>query len=190
MSAELEVLKVVARRLKSAGIPYMVTGSIVLNFYSIPRMTRDINLVIELSPTASDKFCKLFSKDFYLSREAVEEAVRKPGVFNLIHNKSIVKVDCIVRMEDEYHKEEFQRRRHVTVEETTISLVSPEDLILSKLLWARDTDSAIQLRDVRNLFLSLKDLDKPYLQKQSLSLGLEELYRRALKACSERSESE
>ncbi|MFN3466372.1 MAG: nucleotidyltransferase [Candidatus Brocadiales bacterium] len=190
MTEELEVLKVVARRLKSADIPYMVTGSIALNFYSVPRMTRDIDLVIELSPQAVGKFCKLFKKDFYLSEEAVEEATKKPAVFNLIHNKSIVKVDFIVRKEDEYHKEEFQRRRPVAIEGTTIFLVSPEDLILSKLLWARDTDSAIQLRDVSNLFLSLKDLDKPYLQRHSLSLGLEELYRRALKACSERSGSE
>ncbi|MDI6759278.1 MAG: nucleotidyltransferase [Candidatus Brocadiaceae bacterium] len=181
MIEELEVLKVVARRLKSVDIPYMVTGSIALNFYSVPRMTRDIDLVIELSPPALDKFCRLFSKDFYLSREAVEEAVRRPGVFNLIHNKSIVKVDFIVRKEDEYHKEEFQRKRLVTVEGTPISLVSPEDLILSKLLWARDTDSEIQLKDVQNLLSSLEGLDKPYLQRRSLSLGLEELYRKSLK---------
>ena len=48
MSEELEVLKEVARRLTGAGIPYMITGSIAANFYSVPRMTLDIDLVIEL----------------------------------------------------------------------------------------------------------------------------------------------
>ncbi|MDI6761176.1 MAG: nucleotidyltransferase [Candidatus Brocadiaceae bacterium] len=171
MSEELEVLKTVVSRLQSAGIHYMVTGSIALNFYSVPRMTRDIDLVIELSLPEVDRFCNLFSKDFYLNKEA--------GVFNLIHNESIVKVDFIVRKEGEYHREEFRRRRPVNLEGTTLFLVSPEDLILSKLLWARDTDSEVQLRDVRNLLHSLKDLDRPYLQRQSLSLGLGEVYERA-----------
>jgi len=154
--------------LQSAGIHYMVTGSIALNFYSVPRMTRDIDLVIELSLPEVDRFCNLFSKDFYLSKEAVEGALKRRGVFNLIHNESIVKVDFIVRKEGEYHREEFRRRRPVNLEGTTIFLVSPEDLILSKLLWARDTDSEVQLKDVRNLPHSLKDLDRPYLQRQSL----------------------
>ncbi len=180
MSEELEVLKVVAHRLESAGIPYMITGSIALNFYSVPRMTRDIDLVIELSPPEVDKFCRLFSKDFYLNREAVEEAIKKPGVFNLIHNKSIIKVDFIVRKEDEYHREEFRRRQPVTIEGTPIFLVSPEDLILSKLLWAKAGESEIQLQDVRNLMSTVKDLDKNYLQRQSLSLGVEEQYKKAM----------
>ena len=48
MSEELAVLKLVSERLKSAGIPYMITGSIASNFYAVPRMTRDVDLVIEL----------------------------------------------------------------------------------------------------------------------------------------------
>ena len=46
MSDELDVLKLVTARLEAAGIPYMVTGSMVANFYTTPRMTRDIDLVI------------------------------------------------------------------------------------------------------------------------------------------------
>ena len=48
MTAELEVLGIVAERLESAGIAYMVTGSIAMNYYAVPRMTRDIDLVVEL----------------------------------------------------------------------------------------------------------------------------------------------
>ena len=48
MSEELAVLKEVTRRLDCAKIAYMVTGSIATNFYTVPRMTRDIDIVIEL----------------------------------------------------------------------------------------------------------------------------------------------
>jgi hypothetical protein len=49
VTEELEVLAIVAGRLESEGIPYMVTGSIAASYYAVPRMTRDIDLVVELS---------------------------------------------------------------------------------------------------------------------------------------------
>ena len=54
LSEELDVLKTVTRRLGDAGIPYMVTGSIAMNFYAVPRMTRDIDIVVELEISDTD----------------------------------------------------------------------------------------------------------------------------------------
>ena len=48
MSEESEVLKEVCRRLEAADISYMLTGSVAANFYAVPRMTRDIDIVIEV----------------------------------------------------------------------------------------------------------------------------------------------
>ena len=48
MTEELEVLTIVAGRLEAVWIAYMVTGSFAANYYAVPRMTRDINLVVEL----------------------------------------------------------------------------------------------------------------------------------------------
>jgi hypothetical protein len=42
-------------------------------------------------------------------------------------------------------------------------IVSPEDLILSKLTWAKESGSAVQMRDVRDLLASVGDLDWAYL---------------------------
>lgn len=47
MSEDLEVLKTVAQRLDGARIAYMVTGSIVLNYYALPRISRDVDVVVE-----------------------------------------------------------------------------------------------------------------------------------------------
>ena len=44
MSEELEVLKTVTSRLEGAGISYMLTGSMAANFYTVPRLTRDIDM--------------------------------------------------------------------------------------------------------------------------------------------------
>jgi hypothetical protein len=177
MSEELDVLKAVTRRLTTADIPYMVTGSIAANFYAVPRMTRDIDIVMELSERDVDRVIGLFQDDFYIEREAVQRAVSERGMFNIIHNRYVIKVDFVVRKETEYRREEFTRRRLVSVEGNEFCIVAPEDLILSKLEWAQDTHSEAQLADVRNLLGCVEGLDRSYLARWSSRLGLESLYR-------------
>lgn len=176
MSEELEVLKIVAERLARAGIEYMVTGSIAMNHYAVPRMTRDIDLVVDLSTADADRVCDLFEDDFYVDREAVRHAVETRAVFNMIHTALVVKVDVVVRKETEYRRTEFARRRPVAVEGEELYVVAPEDLILSKLEWARESRSAIQLADIRNLVESVMDLDRKYLAEWTRRLGLDALY--------------
>lgn len=177
MSEELEVLKEVARRLDGAGFRYMVTGSIAVSYYAVPRMTRDIDIVVELSGPDADRICRLFEDDFYVDSGAVAEAIHARGMFNIIHNAFVIKVDFVVRKESEYRREEFSRRRRVTVEGCPLFLVAPEDLILSKLDWARESRSEVQLADVRNLLASVADLDRAYLEHWAPRLGLDALYR-------------
>lgn len=85
MSDQLNVLKIVAGRLADAGIPYMVSGSMAMNYYAAPRMTRDIDVVVELGPEDVTRFLALFEPDFYLDEEVVRSATTQRGFFNLIH---------------------------------------------------------------------------------------------------------
>ena len=177
MTEDLEVLKIVAGRFETARIPYMVTGSVAANYYGVPRMTRDIDMVIEVSPGDAGRLGELLRGDFYVEAEAVERAVTERLIFNAIHTVLIVKVDFIVRKDSEYRREEFRRRRHVTIDGVATFVVAPEDLIISKLDWARDTRSEVQLADVRNLLDSVPDLDREYLMRWVGRLGLDGLYR-------------
>ncbi len=178
---ELAVLEGVTRHLERAGIPYMVTGSIAANFYAVPRMTRDIDIVVELSERDIERLVKTFEKDFYLEPEAVQAAVRSKGMFNLIHHEYVIKVDFVVRKESEYRRKEFSRRKRVSVDGQYFYVVTAEDLILSKLEWAKDSESEVQLSDVRNLLKSVKRLDRRYLARWAKQLGIESLYRRVRK---------
>ena len=170
---ELEILELVARRLEEAKLPYMVTGSMALAFYTQPRMTRDVDLVVALSaPGAAVEIVRRFQEDFLFDEDGVRRAVREQGMFNLIHIESCVKVDCIVRKSDPYRQEEFQRRRRMKVRgDGELWVVAPEDLILSKLAWAQDSGSETQLRDVR-LLVTFAGLDRAYLERWAASLGV------------------
>jgi len=176
VTEELEVLKIVTGRLETARIPYMVTGSIAANYYAVPRMTRDIDIVIEASEADVGRLSELFRDDFYVEHEAVGRALVERTTFNVIHTALVVKVDLIVRKDSDYRREEFQRRRRVTIDDRAIFIVAPEDLIISKLDWARDTRSEVQLSDVRNLLAAIPDLDREYLTLWATRLGLDSLY--------------
>jgi hypothetical protein len=82
------------------------------------------------------------------------------AICNLIHDYHIIKIDFVVRKDTPYRRKEFFRKRKVSVDGQDLSVVRSEDLILSKLEWAKDSKSEIQLRDVQNLLQSVKNLDR------------------------------
>ena len=179
MSEELEVLKIVAKRLDSAKIVYMISGSIAANLYTVPRMTRDIDIVVELKRADLDRFVETFENDFLVDREMVKEEVGRNGIFNIIHKEFVLKIDFILRQLSLFQDTAFTRRQKVLIEGQPMWFISPEDLILAKLLWAKDSQSEMQLHDVRNIFRTSRNLDKTYIAKWIPQLGLEEIHKKA-----------
>ena len=90
----------------------------------------------------------------------------------------MIKVDCIVRKQNEYRKIEFERRQKVSILDFTTYIVSKEDLIISKLFWSKDSHSEIQLGDVRNLLAT--GYDEEYLRRWTRQLGLDSLFQECL----------
>lgn len=174
MQNELDIVRDVSRRLDSAGIGYMLTGSMAMNYYAQPRMTRDIDVVVALRSSDAERVVKLFSPDYYVSREAVNSSIAHQSLFNLIHHESVIKVDCIVRKQTEYRLAEFERRQRIRILDFETWIVSREDLILSKLFWSKDSHSELQLGDVKNLVGI--DYDREYVEEWAQKLGLTTLW--------------
>lgn len=176
MLEELEVLRDVATKLNDAGIQYMVSGSVAMNYYAQPRMTRDIDIVVMLEKGGVGKFVSLFDNDYYVDGETVKAEVERKGMFNLINNKYIIKIDFILLKDEAIYHESFRRRKRVAIDGFEMCIISPEDLIIQKLLWAKDSNSEMQMKDVRNIVRMVSDLDVAYLDKWLLKLGLKETF--------------
>ncbi len=174
MQNELDIVRDVSQRLDAAKIGYMLTGSMAMNYYAQPRMTRDIDVVVALRPADAERVVKLFSPDYYVSREAVDSSIAHQSMFNLIHHESVIKVDCIVRKQNEYRLTEFNRRQRIKIQDFETWIVSKEDLILSKLFWAKDSHSELQLRDVKNLVAT--GCDRAYIERWTTELDLANLW--------------
>jgi len=142
----------------------MLSGSVALNAYSVPRYTRDIDIVIELRSENFAVFADIFAnRECYFHRESAEEEVRRQGMFNVIDWKSGMKIDFIIRKNDDFQRTEFARRqRKKVLDQVDCWIISPEDLIIAKLLWIQQLYSQQQVDDIKNVMYDYPGLDKVY----------------------------
>lgn len=169
------VLLDVVRRLDREGIPYMLSGSVALSAYVRPRMTRDIDIVIDLAPDRVEALVRAFRDGYYLDDEAARRAVVERRLVNAVHEETLVKVDLVVRKDEPFRKAEFDRRETVSVHGHDVRIVSREDLLLSKLIWGRASGSAVQISDAR--LLAGLPLDWSYVERWAAALNVAEAVR-------------
>ncbi|MCK4664922.1 MAG: hypothetical protein KAT68_18775 [Bacteroidales bacterium] len=168
--SELDVLFDVVEKLNELHIDYMLTGSLAMNYYAEPRMTRDLDFIIEINEKDIDKFVNNFKEDYYISKDAITEALHYNSSFNIIHSQAVIKIDFLIRKKEEYRKIEFDRKQTIKILDNEINVVSKEDLIISKLFWAKETQSEQQKNDIINLLNT--GYDKEYLLKWLEKLDL------------------
>lgn len=169
---QLAVLARVLEILRALGIAHMVSGSIAASYYSQPRMTRDIDLVVDLSPARAAALADALAPEFYCDANALERAAAQRAMANAIHDQTLLKIDFIVMKDDPYHRGEFARRVSRVLGPVAADVVTAEDLILAKLLWLAQSGSAVQRLDVEHLVRDVGDLDWEYLNRWAGSLGV------------------
>jgi hypothetical protein len=167
----LELLERISKSLENKKIPYMLSGSIALNNYSVPRMTVDIDIVIELYEKNLQDFLSIFDDKYYLNKETAMIETKKHGMFNVIDYETGFKIDFIVRKDNEFRQHQFLRRRKAKIATFDVWIVSPEDLVISKIEWIQQFQSDKQINDITNL-LALPEINKDYILEWCNKLGL------------------
>jgi hypothetical protein len=90
-------------------------------------------------------------------------------MFNIIDFKSGAKVDFIIVKHDIYRELEFTRKNRSVIGDFEVWVVSLEDLVISKLIWANQMFSSQQVIDVENL------IDNPNLDREYVKLWCKKL---------------
>jgi hypothetical protein len=148
--------------LNELNIPYMLSGSVAMGAYIVPRTTRDFDFIVYLQPKDIDRFVENFENGYYCNVDAVKDAVKHHSLFNIIDHSSGYKADFIILKNEEFRQEEFKRRVEIQYFEKKIYLVTIEDLLLSKIIWIQDLQSAQQIEDIKNIS-ELDTLDWVYI---------------------------
>jgi hypothetical protein len=167
--------------LESAKVPYMVTGSFASSAHGVPRATNDIDIVI--APTHEQLLALLEQfpeSGYYSSREHALDALRHRSHFNVIDYGGMWKVDFIVRKDRAFSELELNRRTMVEIAGVTLYAATPEDVLLSKLEWAKGAESERQIDDAAGIIrVQGNNLDVGYIQQWVADLGLEHQWRAA-----------
>ena len=142
-----DLLAKVVAALDAAGVPHMVTGSFASTFHGEPRMTQDIDLVVDSDITTIALFVEQFDPARFYIDDAIAATMRRDR-FNIIEVTTGWKVDLIVRKDRPFSNEEFRRRVPGLLSGVPTFVASAEDTILSKLEWSKTSGSERQLRDV------------------------------------------
>lgn len=149
----------------------MISGSLAFNMYCIPRMSMDIDFVIELHLSNVENFFEVFDSGYYIDKETVLQEIKRTGMFNVIDHRSGFKMDFIIRKNTEYRKLEFSRKARKMLMDIPVWMVTPEDLIISKLAWIQELQSEKQSRDIMML-LALPLIDRLYINLWCKNLNL------------------
>ena len=184
LSEALAVTAYVGKVLDELGVPWLVGGSLSSSLQGVPRSTQDIDLVAALKAGHIQAFSEALEEHFYVSEDAIHNAIRRCSSFNLIHLDTMTKVDIFVPSTAPLSRAQLDRRWFITLEDgSRLPLASAEDIILQKLDWYRkgDQSSERQLRDVVGVLqVRGKALDMEYLETMAKQSGLSELLRKAL----------
>lgn len=176
MLGMLETFFSILQDIEKNGIPYMVVGSMASTVYGEPRMTHDMDLVIQISARDASKLEAIFSSEkFYCPPlEILRSEIVHHGQFNLIHHESGLKIDIMICKQTEHAISEFNRRCKVAFwNGNEVYLASPEDIIIKKLDFFRQGGSEKHLKDIRGI-LAETPIDSTYLDHWILKLGLKQ----------------
>jgi hypothetical protein len=172
---------VIARLLDELGIAYLVGGSLASAMHGRPRTTLDADFVIDLARDQIERLAAALEVSFYVSRDAMREAVREHSSFNAIHLEFVTKVDFFVLGTGAYDRAAFERREARTLaagDESRVMVSTAEDSVLRKLQWYRTGGevSEQQWRDVLGVLqVQAGRLDESYLDLWAAHLGVSDL---------------
>ena len=171
-----EVLGGITTHIQQRGIGYMLVGSFASAFHGALRSTRDIDIVIEAtSEQLRGLVADLQASDYYAELGAALDALRHESLFNVIDNRTGWKIDFIFRKSRPFDLEEFRRRVAANLFDIQLFVASAEDVVISKLEWAKLGGSQRQIEDVGTvLSAQWKTLDHSYLSKWIKELQLEQ----------------
>lgn len=180
MKTSHDIFSEVIAVIEKLNIPYMIGGSVAAMAYGEPRLTLDMDVVIELNLRQARKFAESFGQEYYVSLESIQEAISNGGHFNIIQSESGIKVDFYVLGQDELSREGFKRKREESFdEERTAVFASPEDTIIRKLEWFKMGESQKHIDDIKGILkISSPKLDLPYIDKWAKIIGVQNIWQK------------
>jgi hypothetical protein len=152
---EPDVYSYFTKTFNKLGVRYVVTGAVATIIYGVPRLTHDIDMVVELKKVDIDNIIKGFDEsEFYCPpREiiGIEIGRTERGHFNIIHKTTAYKADIYLVGNDKLCMWALDNYVEHTYEGDFIRVAPPEYVIVRKLEYYREGGSQKHIIDIRSI---------------------------------------
>jgi hypothetical protein len=182
--APSELLREVADTFDRIGIPHFITGSVASIAYGEFRSTAVVDIVATVTSQHVARICAVFDSDrYYISPQAIQDAIPSHGQFKFIDSETGYKADIMIPRMTPYERQRFGRTTQIrpTGHHRTYTFSSPEDVILKKLESFKEGQSDKHLRDVAGILKVMgEQLDQTYINRWGATLGVTEIWQAVL----------
>jgi hypothetical protein len=185
---QLELLAKLIAVLEESDVPYAIVGSFASSIWGEPRLTLDIDVVVQLLPAHVDAVMAAFpAPDYYVSRVAIDEAIRLASPFNVIHPLSGNKIDFMVVGTGTWAENQLARRQRIELLPNIRGYVAaPDDVIVGKLVYYHEGGSDKHLRDIAGILKRSRELvDRDYVSRLAHELGVDDAWQLAVVAAAD-----
>jgi len=155
------LIETIAKRLNQFSIDYMIIGGQAVLVYGEARLTKDIDITLGLGPEELDRVLACLEGTGFetLTKEA-EKFVHDHKVLPLRDNNTGLRIDLIFSISP-YEREALTRTRSILIGKTMVRFVSPEDLVIHKMISPRARD----WEDAKGVLLKNPVLDREYIRR-------------------------
>lgn len=159
LPAPADLLRDLAGVLSRWGGRWFLFGAQAVNVWGSPRLTADVDVTVFLTPRAPAEFVHdMDHSGFGLRVDDVDEFVARTSVLPFAHRRTRMPLDVVLAgsgLEEQF----ANRARQVDIGGLEVPVLSPEDLLVAKILASRAKD----LEDVAGILRA---------RRGSLDLGL------------------
>ncbi len=147
MIAAQKIVKQLIAGLNAARIDHMLVGSFARNFYAEPRSTNDADVVLSIPGGSLRALLDILGPEFQLEEQMTFETNTGTMRSKLAHVSSGFTIEMFFLSDDTFDQKRFNRRRSIQYEGIPTFILTAEDVIITKLRWARRKDHD-DVRDV------------------------------------------
>jgi hypothetical protein len=166
-------------------IPYMVVGGFAAVTYGVPRSTVDVDIVVDMRAEHVRPFVAAFpGSHYYLSEDSIRDSLARRYPFNIIEMATTAKADVVPLPADTFTRMAFGRRQRIEyVEGRSATFITPEDVIVAKLLAHKNTGSDKHLRDAQGVVtIKWGDLNQELIRRACRASGVLDVFEMVLEA--------
>jgi hypothetical protein len=142
MSEFSDFFKLLVRVLENSGINYVIVGGLISIYYGRPRLTQDIDVIVEATEKELERLATLFKKENFEveEREFIENVLNLNSHYTIFHDNFPILHADIKGVYNELDKEVIANKLRMEIFNTWAWVESLEDIIVAKLVYGSQQD--------------------------------------------------